>query len=894
MAAAPDTDQTRPQTKYLKDYKIPDFQIERVELDFDLRDGITHVTAKSSVRRRAGGDVALKLAGQEMVLKSVTVDGVKLTADHYAVTDHQLIIHHVPDQFELVIKNDIDPGSNTALEGLYISKGMYCTQCEAEGFRRITYFLDQPDVMATYRVRIEADKSAFPVLLSNGNKTDEGEATEGRHFAVWDDPFPKPSYLFALVAGDLECLEDQFTTRSGARVTLRIFVDEADLDKCPHAMKSLKKAFLWDEQVYGLEYDLEVFNIVAVSHFNMGAMENKSLNIFNTKCVLARPETATDADFAAVEAVVAHEYFHNWTGNRVTCRDWFQLSLKEGLTVFRDQEFSAHMGSRAVKRIEDVRILRQHQFAEDSGPMAHSVRPDSYMEINNFYTVTVYEKGAEVIRMIHTLLGEENYHKGMELYFKRHDGQAVTCDDFVAAMEDASGVDLSHFRLWYSQAGTPEVILSHSYDRDARTLALNFRQSLGDTAGQTDKKPMHIPMAVGLVGPDGNDIPLQLDGENAPVDEHGTRMLNLTEAEQSFTFVGVKDKAVPSLLRGFSAPVKLKSDLSRADRLFLFAHDSDSFNRWEAGQNMAAGIIMALVDDIEAGKELSLDEEFSAALGNMLGNTHLDRAFMAEMLCLPSEALLGQYGSPVAVDAIHQARNFVLNTLAETHRDQFDVIYHACKTDKPYAFTQDAVANRRLKNLSLSYLMKLEDRAGFDLCREQFRAADNMTDEIAALSCMVNSEFTEREEAIQDFYDKWHHDDLVLDKWFAVQSAASRSETQDKVRQLILHKDFDLATPNRVRSVMGPFCGLNLTCFHEISGRGYGFLADMIEKLDPVNPQIAARLVQPLARWKYYDAKRQERMQETLERILNLPNLSENVYEIVSKSLNLTFIVHRP
>ncbi|MCK5424757.1 MAG: aminopeptidase N, partial [Emcibacter sp.] len=617
-----------------------------------------------------------------------------------------------------------------------------------------------------------------------------------------------------------------------------------------------------------------------------GAMENKSLNIFNTKCVLAKPETATDGDFAAVEAVVAHEYFHNWTGNRVTCRDWFQLSLKEGLTVFRDQEFSADMGSKAVKRIEDVRILRQHQFAEDSGPMAHSVRPDSYMEINNFYTVTVYEKGAEVIRMIHTLLGAENYRKGMDLYFKRHDGQAVTCDHFVAAMEDASGINLSHFRLWYSQAGTPEVAASHSYDKEGQTLTLTFRQSIPDTAGQTNKKPMHIPMAIGLIGPDGSDIPLQLDGENAPIDNNGTRMLDLTEKEQSFTFIGVKDKAVPSFLRGFSAPVKVKSDLSRADLLFLLAHDSDSFNRWEAGQTIAVSIIMALVDDIVAGRELSLDKEFSSAIGRVLVDPDLDRSFKAEMLSLPTEAILGQYRSPVNVDAIHQARNFVSRTLADAHCDQFTAIYHACKTNAPYAFTQDATADRRLKNLSLSYLMKREDRVAFDLCREQFRTADNMTDEIAALSCMVNSKFSEWEEAISRFYDKWQHDDLVLDKWFAVQSAVSRPETQERVRELIQHEEFDLATPNRVRSVVGPFCGLNLTCFHEKSGRGYAFLVDMIEKLDPINPQIASRLVQPLARWKFYDEARQNLMKASLERILKLPDLSENTYEIVSKSLN--------
>jgi len=864
-------------TKYLKDYTAPSFQIDRVELHFDLRDGVTYVWAKSTVRRMAEEDVPLILDGQDMTLKSVAVDGAVLSAEQYQLSDHHLIIKNLPTQFELTIENDIDPARNTALEGLYISKDMYCTQCEAEGFRRISYFLDQPDVMASYRVRIEADKAAYPVLLSNGNKIDEGSADGGRHFALWDDPYPKPCYLFALVAGDLDYLEDRFTTRSGRQVTLRIFVDADDLDKCPHAMASLKKAMEWDEQIYGLEYDLDIFNIVAVSHFNMGAMENKSLNIFNTKCVLAKAETATDADFSAVEAVVAHEYFHNWTGNRVTCRDWFQLSLKEGLTVFRDQEFSSDMGSRAVKRIEDVRILRQHQFAEDSGPMAHPVRPESYMEINNFYTVTVYEKGAEVIRMIHSLLGPENYRKGMDLYFERHDGQAVTCDDFVAAMADASGVDLSQFSLWYSQAGTPEITVSHIYDKAAESLSLMVEQ-----AGPC---PLHIPLAIGLIGPNGQDMALQLAGENAPSDRNGTRIFDLTEACQTFTFVGVAAKPVPSVLRDFSAPVKVKSDLTPADRLFLFAHDSDSFNRWEAGQDMAVRVIMALVDDIAAGRRLVLDQDFSTAMGKILHDPDIDRAFIAEVFSLPTEGVLGQHSAPINVDAIHQARNFVRRALAAAHRQQLKYLYHDCRAAQAYVFTPDAAANRRLKNLCLSYLMTLEEPDIVELCRQQLSSADNMTDEIAALSSLVNSDFPGRQSAIEQFYDKWQHDDLVLDKWFSVQAAAPKPETLDRVVALTRHKDFDLRTPNRVRAVVGPFCGMNLICFHDLSGSGYVFLGDIIEKLDPINPQIAARLVQSLGRWKYYDPTRQQLMKQTLQRIIGRPNLSENTYEIVSKSL---------
>lgn len=874
-----------PTTKYLKDYQTPDYHIEKIDLNFDLRDGVSHVRALSRVKRMTADARPLVLVGHDMILKSILIDGQILSEDQYQLTDHNLTILKMPDQCELQIDVDIDPARNTALEGLYVSKGMYCTQCEAEGFRRITYFLDQPDVMVTYQVRIEADQKAYPVLLSNGNKIDEGDLGNGRHYAIWNDPFPKPSYLFALVAGNLVHLEDHFTTRSGKSVTLRLYVAPEDLDKCPHAMDSLKKSMIWDEQVYGLEYDLEIFNIVAVSHFNMGAMENKSLNIFNTKCVLAKAETATDADFAAVEAVVAHEYFHNWTGNRVTCRDWFQLSLKEGLTVFRDQEFSADMGSRAVKRIEDVRMLRQHQFAEDSGPMAHPVRPDSYMEINNFYTVTVYEKGAEVIRMIHTLLGAEKYRKGMDLYFKRHDGQAVTCDDFVAAMEEASGVDLTQFRLWYSQAGTPEITVQQKYDPVTETLRLDFKQAIPDTPGQVDKKPMHIPVAVGLIGASGDDLPLQLEGENAPTDQEGTKLLHLSAAEQSFTFVGVREKPVPSVLRGFSAPVRLNSNLTREERLFLLAHDRDSFNRWEAGQEIALEVMVALVADIQAGRPLALDVSFNMAIGSVLANADLDRAYMAEVLSLPTEGIIGQHISPIDVDAIYQARQFVRRTLAETHRDQFMALYNSCSSTAAYEYTPQQVADRQMKAVALSYLMELGERETLDLCLDQFNSADNMTDEISALACLVRSDFTEKQAALRRFYDKWHHDDLVLDKWFSVQAMVSKPETQDLVRQLITHKDFDIGVPNRVRSVVGPFCGQNLTCFHDKTGRGYEFLGDMIEKLDPINPQIASRLVTPLGRWKHYDADRQILMKATLERILNLPNLSENTYEIVSKSL---------
>lgn len=862
------------ETKYLKDYQKPDFAIKTVDLDFDLHDGVTHVRATLSCVREGAVDAPLVLNGQDMTLVSVEVDG----APHpHEIAGETLVLKNLPDAFTLIIKNDLDPAKNTALEGLYVSNGMYCTQCEAEGFRRITYFLDRPDVMATYKVRIEADKAAYPVLLSNGNNVDSGDLEGGRHFTVWDDPFPKPCYLFALVAGDLAHLEDHFTTRSGRDVTLRIFVAPEDLDKCPHAMASLKQSMTWDEDVYGLEYDLDIFNIVAVSHFNMGAMENKSLNIFNTKCVLAHPESATDGDFAAVEAVVAHEYFHNWTGNRVTCRDWFQLSLKEGLTVFRDQEFSADMGSRAVKRIEDVRVLRQHQFAEDSGPMAHPVRPASYIEINNFYTVTVYEKGAEVIRMMHTLMGAENYRKGVDLYFERHDGQAVTCDDFVASMEDASGVDLDQFRLWYSQAGTPEVTASGTYEDGVYSLTLS--QTIPDTPGQTGKKPAHIPFAMGLLGADGTDLPLQLDGENAPME--GTRLLDLKKASQTFRFVGLEEEPVPSLLRGFSAPVKLKSDLSRENLLFLLANDSDSFNRWEAAQTLATDLIMSLV---ETGGEV-VDPAFIEAIRSVLNDKNLDPAFVGEILALPSEGVLGQQKTPVDVDGIHRARELVRRELASALREEFLGIYKASTDSGPYEFTPDAVGRRRLKNMALGFLMELGE--GVELADGQFYAAKNMTDEISALGCLVNQGGDVREKALAHFYDKWHTDALVLDKWFSIQAMAKGSDVMEVVKALRGHGDFDLKTPNRVRSLVSVFCGLNPKAFHDLSGEGYKFLNGMIKELDPLNPQIAAGLTRPLTRWKVYDAARQDLMKAALEDILKQDGLSADVYEVASKSLKM-------
>ncbi len=860
-----------PKTKYLADYKIPDFTIDDVDLVFDLGSEKTRVTSILKIRRQGEADAPLVLDGSEMELVAVKLNGEDVA---HEVDEKSLTIAGIPDQFELKTVVDIDPASNTALEGLYVSNGMYCTQCEAQGFRRITYFVDRPDVMATYKVRIEADKEKYPVLLSNGNKVDVGDLEGGRHYVKWHDPFPKPSYLFALVGGDLKYVEDHFTTMGGTDVTLRIFVEENDLDKCPHAMKSLQASMKWDEDVYGLEYDLDIFNIVAVSHFNMGAMENKSLNIFNTKCILAKAETATDTDFNFIEAVVAHEYFHNWTGNRVTCRDWFQLSLKEGLTVFRDHEFSADMGSREVTRINEVRTLRQHQFAEDSGPMAHPVRPESYIEINNFYTMTVYEKGSEVIRMMHRLLGPEKYRKAMDLYFERHDGQAVTCEDFARAMEDGSGVDLTQFRLWYSQAGTPEVDVVGTYDEGTQTYTLNFTQKVPVTPGQTDKKPMHIPIELGLLGANGDEL---LEG--------GTELIDLKKAEQSFTFENITERPVPSLLRGFSAPIKLKSDLSRDDLIFLIGHDTDSFNRWEAAQEISTDIIMSLVEALKQSRNLKLDENYIEAMRLVLTNPNLDKAFVGEMLALPSEGVLGQQQEIVDVDGIHWARKIVVGELARALEQEMLGMYHACQTNEAYEYTPDAVGKRRLKNMVLGYLMELGTEEARTICLEQFNSAGNMTDEIAAFTFIVDSDMSDREQAIEDFYQKWHSDELVLDKWFSAQALSSRKDALDTMDALNEHPDFDLKTPNRVRSLISAFCSLNQVSFHDASGRGYKFLGRNIKALDPINPQIAAGLSKQLTRWKAFDEKRQKLMVDTLEDILRQDGLSKHVYEIVSKSL---------
>ncbi|MDD0975239.1 aminopeptidase N [Pseudomonas fontis] len=880
----------QPQVIYLKDYQAPEYLIDETHLTFELFEDHTLVHAQLVMRRnpaRGAGLPPLVLDGQQLELLSVALDDQALNAGDYQLGDSHLSVQPTAATFTLGTSVKIHPESNTALEGLYKSSGMFCTQCEAEGFRKITYYLDRPDVMSTFTTTVIAEQHRYPVLLSNGNPIGSGPQEDGRHWATWEDPFVKPAYLFALVAGDLWCVEDKFTRQSGRDVTLRIYVEPENIDKCQHAMNSLKKSMRWDEEVYGREYDLDIFMIVAVNDFNMGAMENKGLNIFNSSCVLARAETATDAAHQRVEAVVAHEYFHNWSGNRVTCRDWFQLSLKEGFTVFRDAEFSADMNSRTVKRIEDVAYLRTHQFAEDAGPMAHAVRPDSFIEISNFYTLTVYEKGSEVVRMVRTLLGAEGFRKGSDLYFERHDGQAVTCDDFIKAMEDANGVDLTQFKRWYSQAGTPRLAVSESYDAGAQTYSLTFRQSCPATPDKVEKKPFVIPVELGLLDAQGNDIGLRLSGEAAAVGT--TRVLSVTEAEQIFTFVDVAAKPLPSLLRGFSAPVKLSFPYDRDQLMFLMQHDSDGFNRWEAGQQLSVQVLQELIAQYQQGAELVLDQRLVTALGSVLANQQLDQAMVAEMLSLPGEAYLTEISEVADVDAIHAAREFARKQLAEQLFDGLWARYQANRElSKTTAYVAEAehFARRSLQNIALSYLMLSGKPQVLAATQEQFDACDNMTERLTALAVLVNSAFTaERAKALEVFAENFKDNPLVMDQWFSVQAGSTLPGGLARVRELMQHPAFTLKNPNKVRALIGAFAGQNLINFHAADGSGYRFLADLVIELNALNPQIASRQLAPLTRWRKYDAARQALMKGELERIRGSGSLSSDVFEVVSKSL---------
>jgi aminopeptidase N len=827
------------------------------------------------------------LDGQQLELLSVALDDRELSADDYQLSDSHLTLQPANASFVVDSSVRIHPESNTALEGLYKSSGMFCTQCEAEGFRKITYYLDRPDVMSKFTTTLSAEQHSYPVLLSNGNPVASGSEGDGRHWATWEDPFMKPAYLFALVAGDLWCVEDSFTTMSKREVALRIYVEPENIDKCQHAMDSLKKSMTWDEEVYGREYDLDIFMIVAVNDFNMGAMENKGLNIFNSSCVLARAETATDAAHQRVEAVVAHEYFHNWSGNRVTCRDWFQLSLKEGFTVFRDAEFSADMHSRTVKRIEDVAYLRTHQFAEDAGPMAHPVRPDAFMEISNFYTLTVYEKGSEVVRMIRTLVGAEGFRKGSDLYFARHDGQAVTCDDFIRAMEEANGIDLSQFKRWYSQAGTPRLEVSESYDAAANSYRLHFRQSCPATPGQAEKQPFVIPVELALLDGQGRELLLQLVGEDAAGE--CSRVLQITETEQAFTFINLAEKPLPSLLRGFSAPIKLSFPYSRDQLMFLMQHDSDGFNRWEAGQQLSVQVLQELIGQHQRGEPLVLDQRLVEACRTLLADDSLDQAMVAEMLSLPGEAYLTEISALADVEAIHAAREFARQQLSDA---LFDLLWQRYQRNREvsrasaYVAEAEHFARRSLQNIALSYLMLSGKTEVLAACLEQFENADNMTERLTALAVLVNSSFeTEKATALNSFADFFKDNPLVMDQWFSVQAACSLPGSLQRVEQLMQHPAFTLKNPNKVRALIGAFAGQNLLGFHQADGSGYRFLADQVITLNALNPQIASRLLAPLTRWAKYGSARQAQMKEQLQRILDSGELSSDVYEVVSKSL---------
>lgn len=922
----------QPVTIRLQDYRQPDYLIDETHLTFELfedhalvhsrlsmrrnaevlradgtlcRDGTRHSKAVpetedrvlswpvgvaaplpsgDEARHAAGSNLpALVLHGQELELVSVAFDDQALSPADYLVGDASLTLHPTEAQFELAITTRIEPQNNTALEGLYKSGGMFCTQCEAEGFRKITYYLDRPDVMSRFTTTVMADRGNYPILLSNGNLIASGEHEGGRHWATWEDPFPKPAYLFALVAGDLCLIQDSFTTMSGREIDLRIYVEPENREQCGHAMDSLKRSMRWDEEVYGREYDLDIFMIVAVNDFNMGAMENKGLNIFNSSCVLAHPDTATDMAFQRVESVVAHEYFHNWSGNRVTCRDWFQLSLKEGFTVFRDAEFSADMNSRTVKRIEDVTFLRSNQFAEDAGPMAHPVRPEAYMEISNFYTLTIYEKGAEVVRMLHTLLGADGFRKGSDLYFDRHDGQAVTCDDFIAALEDANGVDFSQFKRWYSQAGTPVLEVEGHHDAASSTYHLRCRQSCPVTPGQEEKQPFVIPLRMALLNAQGEEMPLRIAG-----DELGNEtVLAVTEAEQVFVFEGVTEKPLPSLLRGFSAPVKLVYPYTRDERVFLAMHDPDGFNRWEAAQSLAVDVLQGLVQIHRAGRPLLLDQRLLEMARGVLADTELDQAMVAEILRLPSEAYLIELAEVADVEAIHHVRESVrrqlATALAEPMWERFQQLGSAADA---YSADAASMARRSLRNTLLSYLMLTESPVVMSACVQQFVEASNMTDRQAALVALVNSpDEQQKHAALQEFAQRWSEYPLVMDQWFNIQASCPLPGGLERVQELMKHPAFTIRNPNKVRSVIGAFANNNLINFHRANGAGYRFLADRVIELNLMNPQIASRLITPLTRWRKFDGARQELMKAELARILAEDRLSPDVYEVASKSL---------
>ena len=875
--------EAQPKAIALADYRPPAFLIEHTELFFDLHEDYAEVSSTLRCYRNPAPDAPrsadLVLQGEGLELQSLSIDGRALTADDYALAPGELRVRQVPESFTLACVTRCRPRENKSLEGLYNSRTMFCTQCEAEGFRKITYYLDRPDVLSRFRTTIEADAARYPVLLSNGNPVGREALANGRHRACWDDPFNKPCYLFALVAGDLRYVQGAFTTMSGREVDLRIYVEEKDLDKCEHAMQSLQRAMRWDEDVYGREYDLDIYMIVAVDDFNMGAMENKGLNIFNTSCVLANTAITTDAGFARIEAIIAHEYFHNWSGNRVTCRDWFQLSLKEGFTVFRDASFSADLNSATVKRVEDVKLLRTQQFAEDAGPTAHPIRPDSYIEIANFYTLTIYEKGAEVVRMLHHLLGAEAFRAGSDLYFERHDGRAATCDDFIDAMAEASGRDLNQFRRWYSQVGTPRLDASDDYDADAGTYTLTLEQHRGDGG-----EALLIPVSMGLVGRAG-PLPLHLEG--AAVAQE--MVLELSARRQSFVFRNVAERPVPSLLRDFSAPVKLHYPYTPEQLLFLMSRDSDGFNRWDACQTLATGMLQRMIDDYRAARPLAPDDGLIGALRQLLEDDSLDPAMVALMLQLPSEAWLSEQAEIIHAAAIHRAREAARQGIGRALQDTLLAAYDALHSTAAYRPDSEQAGRRSLRNQCLGYLSATGSAQAIDWCEAHYRAADNMTDVLAALQCLTAIDHDSAVErsawALDDFYRRWQHEPLAVNQWFQVQAVAPLPGALGRVRELLRHPAYDRYNPNKVRALVAAFCAGNPLHFHAEDGSGYRFLAEQVDELDGSNPQLAARLLTPLTRWRKYPAPNAEAMHAALQGLAERPALSRDVYEIVSKSL---------
>jgi aminopeptidase N len=870
----------------LENYQPPAWLVDIVELDIALDPVATRVRSILKLRpnQNGGAPAPLSLDGEALTLRSIALDGAPLHVEQFVCTAEKLTIAQPPRQpFQLTIETVVNPSANTQLLGLYRSGAIYCTQCEAEGFRRITYFPDRPDVMAVYTVRLEANRAEAPVLLANGNLVSSGEIAGGeRHFAVWHDPYPKPSYLFALVGGRLACVEDHFRTRSGRDVALRIYVEPGKESRCSYAMEALKRAMRWDETAFGREYDLDVFMIVAVSDFNMGAMENKGLNIFNDKYVLASPQTATDTDFERIEAIIAHEYFHNWTGNRITCRDWFQLCLKEGLTVFRDQEFTADTRSRAVERISDVRGLRAHQFEEDAGPLAHPVRPSVYREINNFYTATVYEKGAEVVRMLSTLLGPEKFRQGMDLYFVRHDGEAATVEQFVQCFADASGADLRQFMLWYSQAGTPEVVVSASHDERTKIYRLELAQTVPSTPGQSSKEPMVIPLAVGLLDQDGCDLPLTFREGDSPERD----VLIMRQATETFEFCGIDQQPVLSLNRGFSAPVKLTTTVAAANLEFLAAHDSDAFNRWEALQRLTTTLLVENVLLVRAGHQARVDESVHAAFEAVLARATQDPAFAALMLATPTEAEIArEIAKDLDPDAIFLARLSFRAAIGTRHTESLFDHYRRLAETGPYRPDPESVGRRGLRNACLDLLAASGRTDALQIAGQQYEAADNMTDRMAALSTLALHDKDAREPALDDFYKRYAEDPLIIDKWFALQATIPEPETLDRVKALTTHPAFSFSNPNRVRALIHAFAMANQKEFNRADGAGYEFTADAVLALDAKNPQVAARLLATFKSWRALEPRRRALAEAALRRVGSAPSLSRDVSDIVERTL---------